>query len=270
MAKPLIALIPFLVSSPRRRRGHGENRIISPPWSPCLGGPSERRADRKPELKRFLGLELVVEHARALRIVGEDQPERDVQHRHEEPNLQASRGLEVSPRKVLSRDERRLPGQAQRDEGGWRLKLRPRLHLPGIVKDHEAYGAGDGDELLDVEQQALVAAKDEPGNWILGTDRSDVEAAHGVLTAHEQLRENRQLLRPRERVDVLVLRAEAEREAAGLFQVPHALDRWLVVVGIAAEARKIERRCVPAAGRRKNGVVHRVVDDAWRHLAAGP
>src|SRR2546425_3104315 len=270
MAKPLIARIPFLVSWPRSRRGPGEKRIISPPRSPCLGGPSERRAHSEPELERFLGLQLVVEHARALRIVGEDQPERDVQHRHEEPNLQASRGLEVSPREVLSREERRLPRQAQRDEGGWRLQFRSRLHLPGIVKDHEAYWAGDGDELLDVEQQALVAAKDQPGVWILGADRSDVEAAHAVLTALEELRENRQLLRPRERVDVLVLRAEAEREAAGLFQVPHALDRRGVVIGVAAEAREIDRRRVPAAGRRKNRVGHRGVGDARRHLAGVP
>ena len=48
-------------------------------------------------------------------------------------------------------------------------------------------------DLLDVEQQALVAAEHEAGDGILRADRADVEAADAVLAAEEQLLEDRQL-----------------------------------------------------------------------------
>ena len=47
-------------------------------------------------------------------------------------------------------------------------------------------------DLLDVEQQALVAAEDQPGERDPRADRAQVEAAHAVLAAEEQLLENRQ------------------------------------------------------------------------------
>src|SRR4029450_14092982 len=67
--------------------------------------PLERRPDRKSELERLLRLQLIVEDALSSRIVSEDEPERDVQHRHEETDFSASRGLEILPREVLSRPQ---------------------------------------------------------------------------------------------------------------------------------------------------------------------
>src|SRR5437764_11394339 len=43
-------------------------------------------------------------------------------------------------------------------------------------------------------------------------------------------------------VDVLVLRAKAERQPARVLQVPHALDEWLVEIGVAAETGEIDRK----------------------------
>ena len=130
---------------------------------------------------------------------------------------------------------------------GGRQRHGPGLHLSGIVEHHESHRPGDANQFLDVEQQALVAAEDQAGEWIFGTDGPDIETTHAVFATEKQLREDRQVQRSAERVDVLVLRAKPEREAAGLLQVPDPLDRRLVVIGVAAEPREIERRGVAAA-----------------------
>src|SRR5262245_41124077 len=49
---------------------------------PRPSSSSERRTHREAELERLLRLQAVVVHAVALRVVGEDQPERHVQDRH--------------------------------------------------------------------------------------------------------------------------------------------------------------------------------------------
>jgi hypothetical protein len=100
--------------------------------------------------------------------------------------------------------------------------------------------AGNRDLFFDVEQQQLVAAEHQAGLRILRADRSDVEAADRVLAAEEQLLEDRQRLRSGELVDVLALRAHAEREAAGLFDEPDAFEHRPVEVRVAAETRGID------------------------------
>ena len=52
----------------------------------------------------MLQLQVVVEDAVALRIVGHDQAKRHVQHRHEKPHFCAHRGLE----RVRMTDDGRL------------------------------------------------------------------------------------------------------------------------------------------------------------------
>src|SRR5437667_6525475 len=68
---------------------------------------SEGGADGEPELERALRLQGVVQHAGPLRVIGEDQPERHVQHRHEEADLDAGRRLEVPPVEALARHQGR-------------------------------------------------------------------------------------------------------------------------------------------------------------------
>src|SRR5439155_14130097 len=137
----------------------------------------------------------------------------------------------------------------------------------GVVEQNRADRTGDRDLLFHVEQHALVAAEDETRRRILRSDAADVEAADAVLAALEQLLENRQLARTRKRVDVFVLAAQTERQPVRLVHVPHAFDERLVEVRVAAEAGEIERRGEALAGRREDRLVHRVVDEARRHLA---
>ena len=68
-------------------------------------------------------------------------------------------------------------------------------------------------------------------------------------------------------MSVFVLGAPAEREPIVLLPVPHTLDQRLVVVGVAAEARQVDRERVTLARRRRDRIVHRVVDQLRRHLA---
>ena len=59
-------------------------------------------------------------------------------------------------------------------------------HLAGIVEQHETHRTGNVDQVLGIEQEALVAAEDETGRRIARTDAADVEAADAVLAAEEQ------------------------------------------------------------------------------------
>ena len=65
-------------------------------------------------------------------------------------------------------------------------------HLAGVVEEHDAHLAGDRDQVLGVEQQALVAAEHDERARHRRPDRADVEAAHAVLAAEEQPLEDRQ------------------------------------------------------------------------------
>src|SRR5262249_36264612 len=131
--------------------------------------------------------------------------------------------------------------------------------------------AGDRNLLFDVEQQALVAAEHEPCRRVLRPDGADVEAADAVLTAKEQLLENRQIERLlRERVDVLELPAHAERQARRLMDVPDAFEERLPEVGVAAEAGEVNRRGEALPRRRKDRLVDRVVDVRRHDLADDP
>src|SRR6185436_16590101 len=67
-------------------------------WKSCPFSELERRAYGEPELVLLLGLEVVVQHVATLRVHREDQPERNVEHRHEEPDLGARRRLERAGR----------------------------------------------------------------------------------------------------------------------------------------------------------------------------
>ena len=94
--------------------------------------------------------------------------------------------------------------------------------------------------------------------------RADVEPADAVLAAEEELLEDRQLRRAAERVDVLDLRAHAERQRGVLPPEPDALDDRLVEVGVAAEAGEVDRGGEALAAGREDRLVDRVVDDARR------
>src|SRR4030095_15274569 len=63
------------------------------PCGPALSG-LERRSDVEPELELLFLLEVIIEPSDAVAIVCEDQPERDVQHGHEESHFSPARRLE--------------------------------------------------------------------------------------------------------------------------------------------------------------------------------
>ena len=67
-------------------------------------------------------------------------------------------------------------------------------HLPCIVEQHDPHLTGDGDQVLGVEQQALVAAEHDLRAGHGRPDRADVEAADAVFAAEEQPLEDRQVL----------------------------------------------------------------------------
>jgi YD repeat-containing protein len=108
-----------------------------------------------------LGQVTRVEHADALWVIGEDQPERHVQHRHEEPDLGARRRLERAglPDHLLERRRRVRRHQLRRrerivdrrqvrvDRLGDVFLHRERLpdfaDLAGVVEQHQAHGPGD-------------------------------------------------------------------------------------------------------------------------------
>src|SRR5688500_12334526 len=99
----------------------------------------------------LLRTEVVVEHALALRVPGVNQPERHVQYRHEEAQLDARRGLERArladdfrgdARRVRQREVRGREGideRRRRREDETRQVLFPRerladvAHLAGVV-----------------------------------------------------------------------------------------------------------------------------------------
>jgi hypothetical protein len=58
-------------------------------WQLQLAISSERRPYGEAELEALLRQQVVVEHAAALRVHRKNQPERHVQHRHEEPDFRA-------------------------------------------------------------------------------------------------------------------------------------------------------------------------------------
>ena len=64
--------------------------------------------------------------------------------------------------------------------------------LAGVGEQHQAHRPGDVDQVLGVEQQALVAAEHEAGDRVARADGADVEAADAVFAAEEQLLEDRQ------------------------------------------------------------------------------
>src|SRR5580765_157887 len=249
IAEPLITRNPFI-------------------WSEALDFTTdalERRPDSEAELEALLGEEGIVQHARPLRVVGEDQSERHVEDGHEEADLKAGGRLEVLPREVLPRHVQGV-GLSQRHEepvlGG-----RPGLYLAGVVEQNRAHRSGNRNLLFDVEQQALVAAQNDA---VVGlrTDGADVEAADAVFAAKEQLLEDRQFgRRIRERANEFGLRAHAERQPAAVLQVHHAFEHRLVVVRVAADTGEIDRRGEPLAGRREDRLIDRVVDVRRHHLA---
>src|SRR5204862_3446014 len=102
--------------------------------------------------------------------------------------------------------------QRLRDTPYQRLFERERLpdvaHLPGIVEQDDPQLAHDVDVLLDVEQQALVAAEHQAGIGILGADASNVEPADRIFAAEKDLLEDRQIPGIRVRMDVLGERAQ--------------------------------------------------------------
>ena len=59
-------------------------------------------------------------------------------------------------------------------------------HLPRVVEEHQPHWTGNGDQVLDVEEQALVAADDESVTGSRGPTDPEVESAHAVLAAEEQ------------------------------------------------------------------------------------
>src|SRR4051812_17661299 len=256
------------------RRGNGvtfhPSLVLSSVLEVLDSTPLEGRSDREAELERLLRLQHVVEHAGPLRVVGEDEPEWHVQHRHEEAELETGRGLPVLHVEALTRLHHHGGRSACRHKRRRSDERRPTLHLAGVVERDQANRAGNRDLLFDVEQQALVAAEHEAVHWILRPDRPDVEAAHAVLATEEQLFKDRQCLRAAERVDVLRLPAHAEREARSVMLVPDALDERLVEIGIAAKPREIDRRGESPAVGREDRLVDRVVDVRRDHLADDP
>src|SRR4051812_1252119 len=250
---------------------------------------SERRSHREPELVLLFGLEVVVEHARTRRVHREDQPERHVQHRHEEPDFGARRDLERGDLVDRDRDARQRVAQErqnlehvarERRQAAWRhlacegflprevLALVP--NLAGVGKQDEPHRARDADQILGVEQQALVAADDQLRCRIARADAADIEAANAVFAPEEQFLENRQLLRAAVRRDVLHRRAEPDRGAVSLLLVPDGFCLGIDKVAVPAQAGKIERRGETPTCGREDRVVDRVVDVARTDLADAP
>ena len=144
-------------------------------------------------------------------------------------------------------------------------------HLAGVEEQDQPHRAGDVDVLLDVEQQALVAAEHEAGERIGRSDRADVEAADAVLAAEEQLLEDRQLDGAADRVDELQLPARAPAtcgRSGARCRCPRAIGLKKFVLP-PRPARSIDAD-EPLAGGREDRLVDGVVDDARRDLADDP
>src|SRR6185312_13145972 len=193
---------------------------------------SERRTHREPELPLLLRLQVVVEHVAPRRIHRKNQPERHVQHRHEEADFRSGRRLErirfaddVRPDRQLypsqwirdytnGVDERRIQRARRRPEE-YRLLPREMLadvaHLPGIEEQHQTHRAGDVNQVFGIEQEALVAADRNAGDFIARGHRPDVETADAVLATQENLLEDRQHPGVAVRTQVFPRRSESER-----------------------------------------------------------
>ena len=91
------------------------------------------------------------------------------------------------------------------------------------------------------------------------------------LSPHRQQLEDRQPLGGSQRRDVLATRPHPERQTRGVAQEPHPLERRLVEMRVAAQTGgQLERRRVPAAGHRKDRMIHRVVHEGRRDRADRP
>ena len=89
------------------------------------------------------------------------------------------------------------------------------------------------DDLLDDEEETLVAAQDEPSLRIRRPDRAQFEPADAVLATEEQLLENRQVS-SRETTDVLGLHPEPNRHTVVLLEEHHPFVGGIYELRIAA------------------------------------
>src|SRR5262245_34915115 len=193
---------------------------------------SEGCAHSEPELERFLGLKLVVQHTAPLRVIGKNESKRYVQHRHEESNLGSGGSLEraaqsggddgrrcavgqqASGRRVEQQRQRRRHGRAKLVMP--RNRLTPTADATGLEGQTQPHGSGNVDVLLDVDEQALVAAEHEAGFEVRRTNRPQVVTAHAVFAAEEELFKDRQIAVARQILDVFELPAETKRHAVVL------------------------------------------------------
>ncbi len=171
---------------------------------------SERRPHGEAELERLLRLQLVVEHPDPLtgcrrRSAGTGTFSTGMKKRISAPVdvlKSLSLPVTVSARRSdrsdrscsgsTSSGRRRTIADVSFQANGCRV-----AHLAGVVEQDQPHRPGDVDDLLEVEQQALVAAEHQAGDSEVrsGPIDAEVEAADAVLAAEEQLLEDRQVER---------------------------------------------------------------------------
>ena len=143
------------------------------------------------------------------------------------------------------------------------------LNLASIIEQNEPHRPADGNQVLGVEQQALVAADDDAAARVLGTDAPQIVAAYAVAATKDQSLEDGQR-RVADGLDVLHLPAQTEGGLRRVTQEPRAFERRIDVLRVAADACDAQRRRVAAARGRRNRVVDRVQREGRRDLADRP
>ena len=137
--------------------------------------------------------------------------------------------------------------------------------LAGVVEEDQPDRSDDREDLLDVEQQALVAAEHQARREIRRTDGSQVEAAHAVLAAEKQLLEDRHVAGPAVRREC-IRAARARRASCGCSASRNATPSIVGLMKLVLPPRParslLSVRRLPV--RREDRLVHGVVDEARR------
>ena len=236
----------------------------------------------------FSGCRLLSSTPSRLRVHRENQPERHVQHRHEEADLRAGRRLErARPGRPLRsstvRRERQRVEDVERIAGCCRRSAAPctvRWILssfqpkfwplsrtwPASANSTRRTGPAMLIRYSALNSRLLLPPRTMPGRRVARPDGADVEAADAVFAAEIQPLVNRQHRVCCRTAGCTRAGAEAERGPAVERDVPDAFDARVDEVGVAAEPGDVERQRVARAAGREDRLVDRVVDPARRIL----
>ena len=221
----------------------------------------EGRTDGETESELLLRLQVVVEDARPLRIVVEDQPERHVEHGHEEPDLDAGRRLEGAALADGHELRRRRVRDRRAEAPRWD---RPGSAPAGIDRLHDVFlpreplaGArtwpASKNRIARTGPAIVMACSTLKSRLLLPPSTRPVTGSDGPMlrmskprTVYSPPRNSFSKIgsgsEPSNWWMYSTWRANAERHARVLLPEIHALERRLVEADVAAKPGQIERR----------------------------